>query len=150
MAQQRVNQDSFGSEGEYPGADGQALSELARAVKAWREGPVAASYRKLPARRERFTTWSGVEVPDLLTPADVPIDYQRDLGLPGEYPCTRGVQPTMYRGRLWTMRMFAGFGTPEQTNQRFHYLLDNGQTGLSTAFDFPTLMGYDSDSPRAL
>ena len=150
MAQQRVNHDSFGSDGEYPGADGQALSELARAVKAWREGPVAASYRKLPARRERFTTWSGVEVPDLLTPADVPIDYQRDLGLPGEYPFTRGVQPTMYRGRLWTMRMFAGFGTPEQTNQRFHYLLDNGQTGLSTAFDFPTLMGYDSDSPRAL
>ena len=75
------------------------------------------------------------------------VDYLRDLGLPGEYPFTRGVQPTMYRGRLWTMRMFAGFGTPEQTNERFKYLLAQGQTGLSTAFDFPTLMGYDSDSP---
>jgi len=89
-------------------------------------------------------------VPDVLTPADVPIDYLRDLGMPGEYPFTRGVQPTMYRGKLWTMRMFAGFGTPEQTNARFKYLLAQGQTGLSTAFDFPTLMGYDSDSPRAL
>ena len=78
------------------------------------------------------------------------MDYAKDLGLPGEYPFTRGVQPTMYRGRLWTMRMFAGFGTPAQTNERFRYLLKQGQTGLSTAFDFPTLMGYDSDSPRAL
>jgi methylmalonyl-CoA mutase N-terminal domain/subunit len=89
-------------------------------------------------------------VPDVLTPADVPIDYSKDLGLPGAYPFTRGVQPTMYRGRLWTMRQFAGFGTPEQTNARFRYLLEQGQTGLSTAFDFPTLMGYDSDSPRSL
>ena len=85
----------------------------------------------------------------MLTPADVPVDYLRDLGLPGEYPFTRGVQPTMYRSRLWTMRMFAGFGTPEQTNARFKYLLAQGQTGLSTAFDFPTLMGYDSRHARA-
>ena len=89
-------------------------------------------------------------MPAVLTPADVPVDYLRDLGMPGQYPFTRGVQPTMYRSRLWTMRMFAGFGTPEQTNVRFKYLLAQGQTGLSTAFDFPTLMGYDSDSPRAL
>ncbi len=91
-----------------------------------------------------------MDVRDLLTPADVRVDYMKDLGLPGEYPYTRGVQPTMYRSRLWTMRMFAGFGTPSQTNERFKYLLEQGQTGLSTAFDFPTLMGYDSDSPRSL
>jgi methylmalonyl-CoA mutase N-terminal domain/subunit len=101
-------------------------------------------------RRKHFSSWSGLDVPDLLTPGEVPIDYAKDLGLPGEYPFTRGVQPTMYRGRLWTMRQFAGFGTPEQTNARFRYLLEQGQTGLSTAFDFPTLMGYDSDSPRSL
>src|SRR4029434_836078 len=93
---------------------------------------------------------SGVEVPDLVTPAEKGIDYARDLGLPGEYPFTRGVQTTMYRGKLWTMRMFPCFATREQTNARFKYLLAEGQTGLSTAFDFPTLMGYDSDSPRAL
>ena len=102
-----------------------------------------------PLRQERFSTLSDLEVPDLLTPADVETDYERDLGFPGQFPYTRGVQPTMYRGRLWTMRMFAGFGTPRQTNERFRYLLDQGQTGLSTAFDFPTLMGYDSDSPRS-
>ena len=89
-------------------------------------------------------------MPDLVTPPSRRIRYREELGLPGEYPFTRGVQPTMYRGRLWTMRMFAGFGTPEQTNERFKYLLAQGQTGLSTAFDFPTLMGYDSDSPRSL
>ena len=101
-------------------------------------------------RLSRYSTWSGMEVGDVYTPADAKLDYARDLGFPGEYPFTRGVQPTMYRSRLWTMRMFAGFGTPEQTNERFHYLLKEGQTGLSTAFDFPTLMGYDSDSPRSL
>jgi methylmalonyl-CoA mutase N-terminal domain/subunit len=99
---------------------------------------------------ERFVTHSDLEVPDLLTPADLGDSYQTDLGFPGQFPYTRGVQPTMYRGRLWTMRMFAGFGTPRQTNERFRYLLAQGQTGLSTAFDFPTLMGYDSDSPRSL
>jgi methylmalonyl-CoA mutase N-terminal domain/subunit len=119
-------------------------------LAAWRAGPVAEAERRMPPRAPRFTTWSGVDVPDLCTPADASRDYREALGLPGEYPFTRGVQPTMYRGRLWTMRMFAGFGTPEQTNARFKYLLAEGQTGLSTAFDFPTLMGYDSDSPRAL
>jgi methylmalonyl-CoA mutase N-terminal domain/subunit len=126
------------------------LAAIRAAKEAWRKGAVAAAEAKLPPRKERFTTWSDLEVPDVLTPADVRTDYARDLGMPGEYPYTRGVQPTMYRSRLWTMRMFAGFGTPEQTNERFRYLLDQGQTGLSTAFDFPTLMGYDSDSPRSL
>lgn len=137
-------------EGEDLGLDAAGLSELRSAIAKWREGPVKRSLERMPARKDSFSTWSGVELPDLSTPADVRTDYTRDLGLPGEYPFTRGVQPTMYRGRLWTMRMFAGFGTPEQTNERFRYLLREGQTGLSTAFDFPTLMGYDSDSPRAL
>ncbi len=135
-----------GHEGEFPGD----LEALRAAKEAWRRGLVAKSEAKMPPRKARFTTWSDLDMADALTPADVPLVYARDLGLPGEYPFTRGVQPTMYRGRLWTMRMFAGFGTPEQTNERFHYLLKEGQTGLSTAFDFPTLMGYDSDSPRSL
>jgi len=137
-------------EGEAPALDGEAMDRLRRDLARWREGPVAEASRKFPPRLARFATWSDLEVPDLVTPADVPTDYERDLGFPGQYPFTRGVQATMYRGRPWTMRMFAGFGTPEQTNQRFKFLLSQGQTGLSTAFDFPTLMGYDSDSPRAL
>ena len=99
---------------------------------------------------ELFSTISGVENEPLYTPDSVELDYERDLGAPGEYPFTRGVYPTMYRGRLWTMRQFAGFGTAEETNGRFRYLLEHGQTGLSTAFDMPSLMGYDSDHPRAL
>ncbi len=96
------------------------------------------------------TTISGLPLALVYTPETTPIDYERDLGMPGEHPFTRGVYPTMYRGRLWTMRQFAGFGTAEETNERFRYLLDHGQTGLSTAFDMPTLMGYDSDHPRSL
>ena len=103
-----------------------------------------------PERNALFTTISGLENEPLYTPANVAIDYDRDLGYPGAFPYTRGVYPSMYRGRLWTMRQFAGFGTAEETNARFRYLLDHGQTGLSTAFDMPTLMGYDSDHPRSL
>ncbi len=99
---------------------------------------------------EQHTTMSGLPLDPVYTPDTTPIDYDRDLGQPGEYPFTRGVYPTMYRGRLWTMRQFAGFGTAEETNGRFRYLLDHGQTGLSTAFDMPTLMGYDSDHERSL
>jgi methylmalonyl-CoA mutase, N-terminal domain len=102
-------------------------------------------------REGRFETISGRPVKPLYTPLDVPdFDYGRDLGFPGEFPFTRGVHYNMYRGRLWTMRQFSGYGTPKETNRRYHYLLDHGQTGLSVAFDFPTLMGYDSDSPRSL
>ena len=97
-----------------------------------------------------FTSISGVANEPVYTPEMVELDYERDLGPPGEYPFTRGVYPTMYRGRLWTMRQFAGFGTAEETNGRFRYLLEHGQTGLSTAFDMPSLMGYDSDHPRSL
>jgi methylmalonyl-CoA mutase, N-terminal domain len=97
-----------------------------------------------------FSTISGVENEALYSPGNVEVDYERDLGGPGEFPFTRGVYESMYRGRLWTMRQFAGFGTAEETNERFRYLLEHGQTGLSTAFDMPTLMGYDSDHPRSL
>ena len=96
------------------------------------------------------STISGVPVGPLYGPGDVDLDYRRDLGDPGEYPFTRGAYATMYRGRRWTMRQFAGFGTARETNARFRYLVDHGQTGLSTAFDMPTLMGLDSDHPRAL
>src|SRR6187551_613451 len=103
-----------------------------------------------PEREELHSTISGLPVEPLYVPENVDVDYERDLGSPGEFPFTRGVYPSMYRGRLWTMRQFAGFGTAAETNERFHYLLEHGQTGLSTAFDMPTLMGYDSDHARSL
>jgi methylmalonyl-CoA mutase, N-terminal domain len=118
----------------------------AHATDEWRR----ALYEQSPEREALFTTMSGLENEPLYTPANVEIDYDRDLGYPGAFPYTRGVYPSMYRGKLWTMRQFAGFGTAEETNSRFRYLLDHGQTGLSTAFDMPTLMGYDSDHPRSL
>jgi methylmalonyl-CoA mutase, N-terminal domain len=116
-----------------------ALTDLERWYRE-RDAPV-------PERRGSFTTLSGEPVRPLYTEADLPEPDQ--IGLPGEYPFTRGVYPSMYRGRLWTMRQFAGFGTAEETNERFHYLLEHGQTGLSTAFDMPSLMGHDSDHPRS-
>ncbi|MGD8320180.1 MAG: methylmalonyl-CoA mutase family protein [Gemmatimonadota bacterium] len=110
-----------------------------------------AAYRDIPEREALFSTVSGREVKPLYTPLDVEgHDYGEDVGVPGEYPFTRGPYTTMYRTRLWTMRQFAGFATAEETNQRYKYLLEHGQTGLSVAFDFPTLMGYDSDHPRSL
>jgi methylmalonyl-CoA mutase N-terminal domain/subunit len=115
-------------------------------LEAWKE-----LYEAAPERRgELFSTISGVENEPLYTHENVDVDPERDLGYPGVYPFTRGVYPSMYRGKLWTMRQFAGFGTAEETNARFRYLLDHGQTGLSTAFDMPTLMGYDSDHARSL
>src|SRR5437773_1218654 len=117
------------------------------ATAAWKR----EVYDAKPEREgQLFSTISGLENEPLYTPDGVEIDYERDLGYPGVYPFTRGVYPSMYRGRLWTMRQFAGFGTAEETNARFRYLLDHGQTGLSTAFDMPTLMGYDSDHARSL
>ena len=96
------------------------------------------------------TTLSGLPVEPLVRPEDVELDYERDLGDPGSFPYTRGPYESMYRGRLWTMRQFAGFGTARETNERFRFLVDHGQTGLSVAFDMPTLMGYDSGHPRSL
>ena len=117
----------------------------------WRATTRAAALRAAPERREWFETTSGIEIRDLYTPADTAdLDEDRDLGRPGEYPFTRGVQPTMYRGRFWTMRQYAGFATAAETNRRFRYLLEQGQTGLSVAFDLPTQMGYDSDAPEAV
>jgi len=142
--------DHAAGHGEGVALDASGLAALRADIERWRQGPVAKAQQRMPQRAPQMTTWSGLAVPDLVTPAEKSVDYQRDLGLPGLYPFTRGVQPTMYRSRLWTMRMFAGFGTPEQTNERFKFLVEQGQTGLSTAFDFPTLMGYDSDSPRSL
>jgi methylmalonyl-CoA mutase N-terminal domain/subunit len=115
------------------------------------DSPVATTEEPPKSGRqgELFSTISGVENEPLYTPATTPVDYERDLGSPGEFPFTRGVYPSMYRGRLWTMRQFAGFGTAAETNERFRYLLEHGQTGLSTAFDMPTLMGYDSDHARS-
>jgi methylmalonyl-CoA mutase, N-terminal domain len=119
------------------------LSNSLVSYEEWR-----AAYGLTPERDTSFTTLSGEEIRPLYTEADLP-DPTR-IGLPGQFPFTRGVYPSMYRGRLWTMRQFAGFGTAEETNERFHYLLDHGQTGLSTAFDMPSLMGHDSDHPRSL
>ncbi|MDQ7828401.1 MAG: methylmalonyl-CoA mutase family protein [Armatimonadota bacterium] len=130
--------------------DPEALARLEAERRRWEATTLREALAARPERRERFSTISDVEVGRLYTPADVAdLDYLRDLGFPGEYPFTRGIHPTMYRGRLWTMRQFAGFGTPEESNRRFHYLLRLGQTGLSVAFDMPTLMGYDADHPRA-
>jgi methylmalonyl-CoA mutase, N-terminal domain len=120
------------------------------ARQSWEQSLVRKSLGKAPERRPAFATPSGIPVERVYTAADLEaFDPDRDLGLPGGYPFTRGVQPTMYRSRFWTMRQYSGFGTAEETNQRFRYLLEQGQTGLSVAFDLPTQMGYDSDHPMA-
>ncbi|PSP33112.1 methylmalonyl-CoA mutase [Halobacteriales archaeon QH_10_67_22] len=130
--------------------DEEDLASIREARDDWERetlDPVLEGYGE---RRDRFATVSNHEVDRLYTPEDVAdIDYEADLGFPGEPPYPRGVYPTMYRGRTWTMRQFAGFGTPRETNERFHYLIEEGQTGLSTAFDMPTLMGLDSDDPMS-
>jgi len=127
------------------------LEEIRSAKEAWEEETLEPVLDRFGERKETFTTdTEGQEVDRLYTPEDIEdFDYEEDLGYPGEEPYTRGVYPTMYRGRLWTMRQYAGMGTAEETNERFRYLLDEGQTGLSMAFDLPTQMGYDSDDPMA-
>jgi len=126
------------------------LERILAARETWTKGELEEVLARLPRRRERFETDSGIPIPDVLDPAALrEHDYRRDIAYPGQYPFTRGPQPTMYRGRLWTMRQFAGFGTPEDTNARFKYLLQHGVTGLSTAFDMPALMGYDADHPMS-
>jgi methylmalonyl-CoA mutase N-terminal domain/subunit len=127
------------------------LDEIQRCKEAWEKEILSKSFVRLPERKKEFATASNIPVSRVYTPLDVQnLDYLRDLGFPGEYPFTRGIYPTMYRARLWTMRQYAGFGTAEQTNQRFKYLLQAGQTGLSVAFDFPTQIGYDCDHPMAM
>jgi methylmalonyl-CoA mutase N-terminal domain/subunit len=124
--------------------------KIQKEINTWEETTVKRVLDKSPEREETFTTESGIPVKRLYTPVDLPgSDYSDDLGFPGEYPYTRGVYPTMYRGRLWTMRNYAGFGTAEDTNKRFRYLLEQGMPGLSVAFDLPTQLGYDSDDSMA-
>ncbi len=125
------------------------LKTIGDEEKRWAED-LSKILSEVPERLPRFSTISDMEVKGLYTPKDIEhLDYSRDIGFPGIYPFIRGVQPSMYRGKIWTMRMFSGLGGPEETNERFHYLLEHGETGLSIAFHYPTLMGYDSDSPMA-
>jgi len=129
--------------------DKQKLKEIKQGKENWEKEIVSKSLEKLPEKGE-ISTSSNIPISRIYTPLDIAdFDYLRDLGFPGEYPLTRGVYPTMYRARLWTMRQYAGFGTAEQTNQRFKYLLEQGQKGLSVAFDFPTQVGYDCHHPMA-
>ena len=125
------------------------MSDLERAKQEWEETTVKRVTDRFPERREQFETLSGIPLDRAYAPTDVEVDYLGDLGFPGEYPFTRGVQPTMYRGRFWTMRQYAGYATAEESNVRYKYLLEQGQTGLSVAFDLPTQLGYDADDPLA-
>jgi methylmalonyl-CoA mutase N-terminal domain/subunit len=131
--------------------DKKKLAELAENLDKWEETTLQKTLARFPERKDKFITTSSEPIKRLYTPLDVAdLDYMESLGNPGEYPFTRGVHATMYRGKPWTMRMFAGFGTAEETNQRYKYLLEQGNMGLSVAFDLPTLMGYDTDAPEAL
>jgi len=126
------------------------VDQVKKEKQRWQQEKVDKGLSRFPERKEEFTSTSGKNVERLYTPADIEeMDYQQDLGFPGEYPYTRGVQPTMYRSRFWTMRQYAGFATAEESNKRYKYLLDQGQTGLSVAFDLPTQIGYDSDHELA-
>ena len=126
------------------------MKKIEDSLKQWEDTSLKKVLDRSPERQEKFTTESGIPVNRLYTPLDLPEwDYNEALGFPGQYPYTRGVYPSMYRGRLWTMRNYAGFGTAEDTNQRFRYLLDQGMKGLSIAFDLPTQLGYDSDDSLA-
>jgi methylmalonyl-CoA mutase, N-terminal domain len=127
------------------------MSKHPEARERWRKAVYEKARQKSPERQPRFETSSGIALEPLYGPDATPPERYLDReGFPGEYPFTRGVQPTMYRGRFWTMRQYAGFGTAEDANRRYHYLLESGQTGLSVAFDLPTQMGRDADHPRAL
>ena len=125
------------------------IKRLREAVKKWEKDTLAKSLARMPERKDHFETPSGIPVERLYLPRKADAEYIDRLGFPGEHPFTRGVQTTMYRGRLWTMRQYAGYATAEETNKRFQYLLDQGQTGLSIAFDLPTQIGYDADDPIA-
>jgi len=130
--------------------DEQKLASILKEKERWEKRTVVKILEKFPERLKEFTTVSGMPIERLYTPMDVEdLDYTRDLGFPGEFPFTRGIYSTGYRGRLWTMRQYAGFGTAEESNERYKYLLEQGQTGLSVAFDLPTQVGYDSDHPLA-
>lgn len=126
------------------------LEELRRRQAQWQATVYGDAVRRYPERQSSFATTSGIPVPPIVTEADIDVDYLNDLGFPGEYPYTRGVQPTMYRARFWTMRQYAGYASAEESNERYRYLLAQGQTGLSVAFDLPTQLGYDADDELSL
>ncbi|MEM5824309.1 MAG: methylmalonyl-CoA mutase family protein, partial [Archaeoglobaceae archaeon] len=129
---------------------GELTEKIREKRREWEQECLEPWLSKSEREVEKFETLSGIELANVYDPLDIGhIDFLRDIGYPGEFPFTRGVYPTMYRGRLWTMRLFSGFGTAEDTNRRWKMLLEEGETGLSTAFDFPTLMGLDSDDPLA-
>jgi methylmalonyl-CoA mutase N-terminal domain/subunit len=131
--------------------DKEELKKIKKSREEWESNVLKKTLERFPERKEKFTTGSGKEIERLYTPENIEeSDYNKDLNFPGQYPYTRGVQPTMYRGRFWTMRQYAGFGTAEESNKRYKYLLTQGQTGLSIAFDLPTQIGYDSDHPMSL
>ncbi len=130
-------------------SDAASMKQLGSEQARWRKTTLAASLGKMPQRKPAFVNDSGIPLPELFTAWDRRTERLEEIGLPGEFPYTRGTQPTMYRSRLWTMRQFAGFGTPADTNARFKYLISQGMTGLSTAFDMPALMGYDADHPMS-
>ncbi len=126
------------------------IKKLEKEIKRWEKDTLPKSLKRFPERMKRFSTLSGIEINRFYTPLDIKnFTYFEKLGLPGEYPFTRGIHSTMYRGRLWTMRMFSGYGTAEDTNKRLKFLVEHGETGLSLAFDYPTLLGIDSDDPMA-
>ncbi|MEL6271392.1 MAG: methylmalonyl-CoA mutase family protein [Chloroflexota bacterium] len=125
-------------------------TQLAEAKRKWEQTRVEPILKRFPERKDRFETSSHIDMQRLYTAADLPDGYEKDMGFPGEYPYTRGVQPTMYRSRLWTMRQYAGYATAEESNARYRFLLDQGTKGLSVAFDLPTQIGYDADDPMAL
>ena len=129
-------------------SDKEKINEIAKERERWEKTTLPKWIGQSPERKSKFRNHSGTLIKRVYTPEDIKdLDYMRDLGFPGEYPFTRGVHATMHRGRLWTMRQFSGYGTAEQTNQRFKYLLKEGETGLSIAFDYPSIRGYDSDHP---
>ncbi|MGD2165608.1 MAG: methylmalonyl-CoA mutase family protein, partial [Anaerolineae bacterium] len=125
------------------------MTDLRRAKREWQQETVEPALDRFPERREAFETLSGISLERAYTPVDVDLDYREDLGFPGLSPFTRGVYPTMYRGRLWTMRQYSGYASAEESNERYRYLLEQGQTGLSVAFDLPTQLGYDADDDLA-
>ncbi len=120
---------------------------LEEEYKRWEEHSLNPTLKRFPERKPEFSTPSGIPLPRISLPPEPDRDYAGQLGYPGEYPFTRGVQPTMYRGRFWTMRQYAGYASADESNRRYRYLLEQGQTGLSVAFDLPTQIGYDLDDP---
>ena len=126
------------------------MAGIGKLKRKWEQTTLRKALARSPERRQSYGTTSGIPVERVYTPDAVRADYIRDLSFPGQYPFTRGVQPTMYRGRPWTMRQYAGYATAEESNQRYKYLLEQGQTGISVAFDLPTQLGYDSDHELAV